>query len=433
MFKKGSKDKTRYDRIEVDGVSEDVEGVGTEGELGQTPPAEEETSALVSGEVRKSCPSISQSGQEQNDKNVDDEKSEQSAASESVNVQAGSGGSKIDTQEEKAKIIDEPLKEVGADETDTMVLNVKGTDDRTHKVRISEQASVSDLKEKIASITEFGIERQRLIFLGKMLDDALKLCDYNIKDGNFIHLVPKPAGFVPPPADDGPGSNDETINLHDIPIGLFGDPGRGLAHAQRDVEYFQTLSLGLWRARIRLMSSLMLFYYFLQFMTNLSFWLHPDQANFQFEEGHHPTDLYFAIDAMENVAGMVVAWWGLKTAAEDCTVLSKRFFVGVCRLCFLHFISLAVYSQQLLSGQIVLKSLRHYSSEDKSELSVSVVFNVLINLMIWATCVGIASRYHAELLALNSRNERPSGSRRSSNADEETGRTMQNPTVVIVQ
>lgn len=424
--KKKSKSRTQYDRIEVDATHDGAETEAAEAEAAAKAVQSEEgaVKAPVSAEIEAAS----------NDASTQNATTSTST-SDTTATTTSSGSSSEDTA---AKVKAEALEDEEEEAADAMTLNVKGTDDKTHKVRISEQASVTDLKAKIARITEFGVERQRLIFLGKMLDDALKLCDYNIKDGNFIHLVPKPAGFVATSnSSSNPSNNgdrEETINLHDIPIGLFRDPGAGYnPHIGYDREYIQTLTLGLWRARIRLLSSLMLFYYFLQFMTNLSFWLHPNQANFQFEDGHHPTDLYFAIDAVENLGGMVVAWWGLKTAADDSTFLSKRFFVGMCRLCLIHFISLAIYSHQLVTGQIVIKTMRHYNGpRDAGEIGISVLFNIMINVMIWATCIGVASRYHAELEALQAQRE-PAAAERSRNGSDGAEAQMENPTVVVVQ
>lgn len=421
MFSGKKKSRAQYDRIEVEATHDGAETEKAEAEAREEARTAEEGSAAS--------------------KDADEPKTKDSSAADaSANTSVSEN---VDTSEDVNTQKAEQEQE--EEDPDAMTLNVKGTDDKTHKVRISENASVTDLKAKIASITEFGVERQRLIFLGKMLDDALKLCDYNIKDGNFIHLVPKPAGFVAPSSDEngsnGTGENGEaSINLHDIPIGLFRESGAGYnPQLGYDREYIQTLNLELWRARIRLLSSLMLFYYFLQFMTNLSFWLHPKQANFQFEDNHHPTDLYFAVDAVENIGGMIVAWCGLKTAADDSTILSKRFFVLMCRLCIVHFVSLAVYSKQLLSGQIVIKTMRHANGpRDAGELGVSVLFNIMINIMIWATCIGVASRYHGELEYLQAQraqsennNTRGRRQRRRASTDEET--PMENPTVVVVQ
>ena len=437
MFSGKKKTRAQYDRIEVGATHDGAETAEAEAQAASSESQAKSTTQsdadVEAGVVESSgAASVSQSPPPTEPSQTSSEAATTHERDDHLHPQSDSKSkSTTDSVEVKVESAEE------AEDPDAMTLNVKGTDDKTHTVRISDQASVTDLKAKIASITEFGVERQRLIFLGKMLDDAMKLCDYNIKDGNFIHLVPKPAGFVAPSSDDtnggrhGGGLGDATINLHDIPVGIFRDSGNGFNHnLAYDREYIQTLTLGLWRARIRLLSSLMLFYYFLQLMTNLSFWLHPNQANFQFEDGHHPTDLYFAVDAVENVAGMGVAWWGLKTAADDSTLLSKRFFIGMCRLCIVHFVSLAIYSQQLMSGQIVIKTMRHYNNHprDQSEVGVSVLFNIMINVMIWATCIGVASRYHGELEALEAQRE---PARRSRVVEDEED--MENPTVVVVQ
>jgi len=294
-------------------------------------------------------------------------------------------------------------------------LNVKGTDDKTLKVKISNKASVFDLKSKLASLTEFGVDRQRLIFLGRMLTDNMKLVDYKIKDGNFIHLVPKPAGLSQQSNSQSSNSDSRNhlglteeniilpsdLSMFRNPTGSF--PRRGHDFDIGNDDYMRRLELGLWRARVRLLSSLCLFYYFLEFMNILAFWMHPEEADQRFEHGHHPSNLYYSLDTVENLWGIVVSLKGLKTAAEDSTILSKSFLRDVVKLCVVHFINLAIWCQEVADGRI--KEIRVHAGKPKpqedADVGMAISFSIMINILIWLTIIAISARYHKELSALH--------------------------------
>mmetsp|Transcript_3645 Transcript_3645/g.4863 ORF Transcript_3645/g.4863 Transcript_3645/m.4863 type:complete len:212 (+) Transcript_3645:60-695(+) len=175
-------------------------------------------------------------------------------------------------------------------------------------------------------------------------------------------------------------------------------------------DYMRRLELGLWRARVRLMSSLCLFYYFLEFMNILAFWMHPDEADQRFEHGHHPSNLYYALDTVENLWGIVVALKGLKTAAEDSTLLSKSFLHDLSKLGVIHFVNLMIWCREVSSGQI--KELRQQEVGNKSpdggnpeDVGMELSFTIMINVMIWVTILAVAAKYHAELVSLHGEEE----------------------------
>lgn len=313
---------------------------------------------------------------------------------------------KVDIEEEEEE----------ENDPNSMSLNVKGTDDKTLKVKVAKDASVYDLKSKLASLTEFGVDRQRLIFLGRMLTDNMKLVDYKIKDGNFVHLVPKPAGAGSTTtssdsraAQGGPLSEEHISLPNDLSI--FRDPGTFPHHhdfTSRNDDYIRRLELGLWRARVRLVCSLCLFYYFLEFMNILAFWLHPDEADQRFEHGHHPSNTYYFFDTIENFYGIMVALKGLKTIAEDSTILSKSFLRDVCKLCVIHFFNLIIWTIEVYQRKIIAIQQhigKAHKEDTKEQLGMSIGFSILINVMVWFTIISIAAKYHTELRALNGEDE----------------------------
>lgn len=74
-------------------------------------------------------------------------------------------------------------------ETTKFNLNVKQSDGKKLTVNVSGDDTILKLKQLIATQTEVPIERQRLIFAGKVLKDEDTLTSYNIKEEHTVHLV----------------------------------------------------------------------------------------------------------------------------------------------------------------------------------------------------------------------------------------------------
>ncbi|KAG6035008.1 hypothetical protein E4U41_006282 [Claviceps citrina] len=79
--------------------------------------------------------------------------------------------------------------ELGGDAQITF--KVKTSSDRTHTITMSESASVLELKTKLAGedFESIPIERQRLIYSGRVMKNDDSLGSYKIKNNNTIHMV----------------------------------------------------------------------------------------------------------------------------------------------------------------------------------------------------------------------------------------------------
>jgi len=67
---------------------------------------------------------------------------------------------------------------------------VRGTDGQDMTFRFAvEQTTVADLKQKIFEQRNIAVKDQRLLYGGKMLEDAKTLESYNINDGFVIRLL----------------------------------------------------------------------------------------------------------------------------------------------------------------------------------------------------------------------------------------------------
>ncbi|KAI0014975.1 hypothetical protein F4780DRAFT_766023 [Xylariomycetidae sp. FL0641] len=82
-----------------------------------------------------------------------------------------------------------------------VTFKVKTSGDKQHSITMSESATVSDLKTKLAGseFEDIPIERQRLIYSGRVMKNEEPLSTYKIKAGNTVHLV-KSAASNPAPA-----------------------------------------------------------------------------------------------------------------------------------------------------------------------------------------------------------------------------------------
>lgn len=82
-----------------------------------------------------------------------------------------------------------------------ITFKVKASGDKNHTITMNQGASVADLKTKLATeeFENIPIERQRLIYSGRVMKNEDMLGSYKIKAGNTIHLV-KSAASNPTPA-----------------------------------------------------------------------------------------------------------------------------------------------------------------------------------------------------------------------------------------
>lgn len=86
---------------------------------------------------------------------------------------------------------------------DTQVtFKVKTSSDSTHTVTMAEAATVLELKTKLsgADLENIPVERQRLIYSGRVMKNDDTLGSYKIKPNNTIHMVKSAASNPTQPA-----------------------------------------------------------------------------------------------------------------------------------------------------------------------------------------------------------------------------------------
>ena len=90
------------------------------------------------------------------------------------------------------------MADENASEDAPITFNVKSNNDTKYTITISLSATVADLKEKLSTkeFADLPVERQRLIYSGRVLKDAETLASYKIQPGNTVHLVKGAASNV---------------------------------------------------------------------------------------------------------------------------------------------------------------------------------------------------------------------------------------------
>lgn len=115
-----------------------------------------------------------------------------------------------------------------------VTFKVKTSGDSSHSITMAETATVLDLKTKLAGaeFENIPIERQRLIYSGRVMKNEEPLSTYKIKPGNTVHLV-KSAASNPTPA---PPASSSTPAVPQVPTnmaaGTANNPLAGLTGAR---------------------------------------------------------------------------------------------------------------------------------------------------------------------------------------------------------
>ncbi|KAK1895425.1 Large proline-rich protein BAG6 [Dissostichus eleginoides] len=88
------------------------------------------------------------------------------------------------------------------EQTADIEVTVKTLDSQSRTYTVGAQLTVKEFKEHIAPSVGIPVDKQRLIYQGRVLQEILTLADYNV-DGKVIHLVER---APPPPSQPGSGS-----------------------------------------------------------------------------------------------------------------------------------------------------------------------------------------------------------------------------------
>ncbi|KAJ6781553.1 hypothetical protein PWT90_01548 [Aphanocladium album] len=121
--------------------------------------------------------------------------------------------------------------ETGSDAQITF--KVKTSADSTHVITMAESASVLDLKNKLAGedLENVPVDRQRLIYSGRVMKNDDTLATYKIKPNNIIHMVKSAASNPAPPASSASVPTPQALPTN-MASGTANNPLAGLTGAR---------------------------------------------------------------------------------------------------------------------------------------------------------------------------------------------------------
>lgn len=114
-----------------------------------------------------------------------------------------------------------------------ITFKVKTSSDTTHSITMSEAATVLELKTKLAGndLENIPVERQRLIYSGRVMKNDDTIGSYKIKPNNTIHMVKSAASNQTQPASGGSTSTPPAVPTN-MASGTANNPLAGLTGAR---------------------------------------------------------------------------------------------------------------------------------------------------------------------------------------------------------
>jgi ubiquilin len=120
-----------------------------------------------------------------------------------------------------------------ASEPQQITFKVKTSGDKSHTITMSDAATVLDLKTKLSGddFEKIPVERQRLIYSGRVLKNEETLGTYKIKPNNTIHMVKSAASNPGQPASTSASTSTPAVPTN-MASGTANNPLAGLTGAR---------------------------------------------------------------------------------------------------------------------------------------------------------------------------------------------------------
>lgn len=75
------------------------------------------------------------------------------------------------------------------DAPDSITFTVKTSKDERYTLNLPLTTPISEMKTKLAELSDVAVNRQRLIYSGRVMKDDDTLAFYKVKNGHTVHLV----------------------------------------------------------------------------------------------------------------------------------------------------------------------------------------------------------------------------------------------------
>lgn len=122
-----------------------------------------------------------------------------------------------------------PAPADASESVETISFTIKSTKDEKHNVSFPATATIQTVKEALVEKTGVPVDRQRLIYSGKVMKNEETIEFYKIKNGNTVHLVKSAASSTNPGGSTATGSSAIPTN---IAAGTGNNPLAGLTGAR---------------------------------------------------------------------------------------------------------------------------------------------------------------------------------------------------------
>lgn len=118
-----------------------------------------------------------------------------------------------------------------------ITVTIKAAGDKKHETKVLTTSTILQLKEQLAKEMDVSVDRQRLIYSGKILKDGDTLETYKIKNGHTIHLVKGAAKHSSNTGPSSTNSESQQKTTGEVPRNLAAgqsafDPLAGLTSAR---------------------------------------------------------------------------------------------------------------------------------------------------------------------------------------------------------
>lgn len=297
--------------------------------------------------------------------------------------------------------------------------------------------TVAAMKQKVLECTEVPVAAQRLIFRGRVLEDAMDLAEYKVEDGHTIHLFVR---MTPTPEEEQPSSDASAITGTSI-ARLEDGTTMTIVHissenissavfpsdsARRVDPLMLDSPLGNCARRVKLWSSFLLIIYTMKVMGQFALLANDQQArqqqqnsddqaadpdggggNDQYDYPQYMTNqdpLVGVIELMIHAFGVYVGCVGFK-AAHDTDIRPIRFYCrGVVWLAILTIAEQIYITVQFSQSDYPSERIQYpYGAQapSKEDIVSANIFQTVMLFVMWIVAVHHSYMHQAEVSRYN--------------------------------